>query len=134
MKLQERISTLIAKQELGFQIPQALANRESASVPPPGLAPGPKYGRVRSVQSHINIRSAPFFGNNVIGQVVLGGTVEIIGEAGDFYRLSFPGYTAAYGLKSKIQVIDSLLPAGAGAGTSAGNLAVLTTAAYFLLR
>jgi len=60
--------------------------------------------------------------------------VEIIGEAGDFYRLNFPGYEAAYGLKTKIQVIDSLLPAEAGAGTSAGNLAVLTTAAYFLLR
>jgi len=60
--------------------------------------------------------------------------VEIIGEAGDFYRLNFPGYTAAYGLKSKIQLITSLLPAGAGAGTSAGKLAALSTAAYFLLR
>ena len=134
MKLSERISNLIATQELGFQIQQALANRESASVPPPGLSPWTKYGRVKSVQSHINIRSAPFFGNNIIGQVVLGGTVEIIGEVGDFYRLNFPGYEAAYGLKTKIQVIDSLLPAGTGAGTSAGNLAVLSTAAYFLLR
>ena len=134
MSLQERISNLIDTQELGFQIQQALANRESASVPPAGLSPGPKYGRVKSVQSHINIRSAPFFGNNIIGTVPLGGTVEIIAEVGDFYRLSFPGYEAAYGLKTKIQVIDSLLPAGTGAGTSAGNLAVLTTAAYFLLR
>ena len=133
MKLQERISNLIDTQELGFQIQQALANRESASVPPPGLSPGPKYGRVRSVQSHINIRSAPYFGNNIIGTLPLGSTVEIIGEAGDFYRLSFPGYTAAYGLKTKIQVIDSLLPDGAASGTPV-NLAVLTTAAYFLLR
>ena len=132
MKLQERISNLIDTQELGFQIQQALADRESASVPPAGLSPGPRYGRVRSVQSHINIRSAPFFGNNIIGTVPLGGTVEIIGEVGDFYRLNFPGYKAAYGLKAKIQVIDSLLPDGAASGTPV-NLAVLTTAAYLLL-
>ena len=132
MKLQERISNLIDTQELGFQIQQALADRESASVPPAGLSPGPRYGRVRSVQSHINIRSAPFFGNNIIGTVPLGGTVEIIGEVGDFYRLNFPGYTAAYGLKTKIKVIDSLLPDGAASGTPV-NLAVLTTAAYLLL-
>ena len=132
MKLQERISNLIDTQELGFQIQQALADRESASVPPAGLSPGPRYGRVRSVQSHINIRSAPFFGNNIIGTVPLGGTVEIIGEVGDFYWLNFPGYKAAYGLKAKIQVIDSLLPDGAASGTPV-NLAVLTTAAYLLL-
>ena len=134
MKLQERISNLIDTQELGFQIQQALADRERASVPPAGLSPGPQYGRVKSIQSHINIRSAPFFGNNIIGTVPLGGTVEIIGEAGDFYRLNFPGYTAAYGLKSKIQVITSLLPDGVASGTSAGKLAALSTAAYFLLR
>ena len=101
MKLQERISNLIDTQELGFQIQQALADRESASVPPAGLSPGPRYGRVRAVQSHIN-------------------------------RLNFPGYKAAYGLKAKIQVIDSLLPDGAASGTPV-NLAVLTTAAYLLL-
>ena len=132
MKLQERISNLIDTQELGFQIQQALADRESTRVPPPGLSPGPKYGRVRSVQSHINIRSAPFFGNNIIGTVPLGGTVEIIGEVGDFYRLNFPGYKAAYGLKTTIKVIDSLLPDGAASGGPV-NLAVLTTAAYLLL-
>ena len=83
MKLQERISSLIDTQELGFQIQQALANRESASVPPAGLSPGPKYGRVKSVQSHINIRSAPFFGNNIIGTVPLGGCLLYTSDAAD---------------------------------------------------
>lgn len=131
--LKERINHLIDEQQLAIQIQDEIAKRQEASVPPPGLVPGPTYGRVVRVQTHLNVRSSPNFDHNIIGTLPVGSTVEIIGSEGDFYRLSFPGYEAAYGLKSKIQVIDSKLPAGTGDGLSAGQIAALSTAAYIFL-
>ena len=135
MRLEERIRGAIDTNSIALQIQAQLDERAKASVVPQHMSPGPTYGRVVRVESQLNIRSAPYFSNNIIGTVPLGGTVEITGEAGDFYRLNFPGYAAAYGLKSKIMGIDSLVPAGSesGKGLSAGQLTAISTLAYFLL-
>ena len=131
--LKERITHMIDEQQLGIQIQEELTKRQAASVPPPGLVPGPTYGRVVRVHYKMNVRSSPNFNDNVIGQLSLGATVLIIGEEGDFYRLDFPGYKAAYAVKSKIQVIDSRLPMGAESAFTSGQIAALSTAAYLIL-
>ena len=131
--LKERITHMIDEQQLGIQIQDEISKRQAASVPPPGLVPGPTYGRVVRVQTHLNVRSSPNFNDNIIGTVPIGGTVEIIGSEGDFFRLSFPGYKAAYGLKTKIQIIDSRLPMGAESALTSGQIAALSTAAYLIL-
>jgi len=131
--LKERITHMIDEQQLGIKIQEELTKREAASVPPPGLVPGPTYGRVIRVHYKMNVRSSPNFNDNVIGQLSLGATVLIIGEEGAFYRLDFPGYKAAYAVKTKIQIIGSSLPEGAGEALTGGQIAALSTAAYLLL-
>lgn len=131
--LRERIEHMIDEQQLGIQIQEELTKRQAASVPPPGLVPGPTYGRVVRVHYKMNVRSSPNFNDNVIGQLSLGSTVLIIGEEGDFYRLDFPGYKAAYAIKTKIQIIESSLPEGASEAMTGGQIAALSTAAYLLL-
>ena len=131
--LKERITHMIDEQQLGIKIQEELTKREAASIPPPGLVPGPTYGRVIRVHYKMNVRSSPNFNDNVIGQLSLGATVLIIGEEGAFYRLDFPGYKAAYAVKTKIQIIGSSLPEGAGEALTGGQIAALSTAAYLLL-
>ena len=131
--LRERITHMIDEQQLSVKIQQELTKRQAASVVPPGLVPGPTYGKVVRVAEYMNVRSSPNFNDNVIGRVSRDGLVQIIGSEGDFYQLDFPGYSAAYGIKSKIRIIGSMLPAGAGEALTGGQIAALSTAAYLLL-